>query len=92
MSIEQSVRRWDAITEMPRRRGRWREAELKAAVSKEESTAPPRSARAHVYFPAPMLTEIVRDAHRHDRSLSESLCEAWKLARATIFSYPESPK
>lgn len=48
----------------------------------------PRHKSISTYLPAVLLREIQEDAKRHDRTVSESVCKAWELARDHITQFP----
>ena len=41
-----------------------------------------------LYFPEDMLREIMIEANRLDRSLSWTVQQAWRVARAKVMSFP----
>lgn len=57
-----------------------------------KSTKQPSDKRKQsFYFPQLMLEEIQKESIRQDRSLSYIIQCAWKEARKTIMSYPNTP-
>lgn len=57
-----------------------------------KSTKQPSDKRKQsFYFPQLMLEEIQKESIRQDRSLSYIIQCAWREARKTIMSYPETP-
>lgn len=57
-----------------------------------KSTKQPSDKRKQsFYFPQSMLDEIQKESIRQDRSLSYIIQCAWREARKTIMSYPDTP-
>lgn len=57
-----------------------------------KSTKQPSDKRKQsFYFPQLMLDEIQKESIRQDRSLSYIIQCAWREARKTIMSYPDTP-
>lgn len=50
-----------------------------------------RGRKITTYLPDEILNEAQADANRRGRSLSQSIQQAWELAREKIFAYPGAP-
>ncbi len=48
------------------------------------------SRRQALYFPAEMLEELQREAHRQDRSISWLIQQAWRIARLEMRAMPST--